>query len=80
MFFVNNDFYKPKKISSFADTIIIKYYSIMLKVFLFLSIPIAVGLVYLVKNKFNNNQKKYLQMGLWVFIALFSIPIIQLYI
>jgi len=44
----------------------------MLKVFLLLSIPIAVGLVYMVKNKFDDNQKKYLQMGLWVFIALFS--------
>ena len=44
----------------------------LLKIFLFLSIPIAVGLVYLVKVKFNDNQRKYLKWSLWVFIGLFS--------
>jgi hypothetical protein len=44
----------------------------LLKIFLFLSIPIAVGLVILVRSKFNDNQKKYLLYGLWVFILIFS--------
>lgn len=44
----------------------------LLKIFLFLSIPIAVGLVFLVRNKFNDNQKKYLKWSLWIFIVLFS--------
>ena len=44
----------------------------LLKIFLFLSIPIAVGLVYLVKTKFNDNQKKFLKWSLWIFIVLFG--------
>lgn len=44
----------------------------LLKIFLFLSIPITVGLVFLVKTKFNDNQKKFLLYGLWVFILTFS--------
>ena len=44
----------------------------LLKIFLFLSIPITVGLVYLVKAKINDNQKKFLLYGLWVFILTFS--------
>ena len=44
----------------------------LLKIFLFLSIPIAVGLVISVRSKFNDNQKKYLLYGLWVFILIFS--------
>ena len=44
----------------------------LLKIFLFLSIPITVGLVILVRTKINDNQKKFLLYGLWVFILTFS--------
>ena len=44
----------------------------LLKIFLFLSIPITVGLVILVRTKINDNQKKFLLYGLWVFILIFS--------
>ena len=44
----------------------------LLKIFLFLSIPITVGLVILVRSKFNDNQKKFLFYGLWIFILTFS--------
>ena len=44
----------------------------LLKLFLFLSIPITVGLVILVRTKINDNQKKFLLYGLWVFILIFS--------
>ena len=45
---------------------------LMVKIYLYLSIPIAVGLVILVRSKFNDNQKKFLLYSLWVFILIFS--------
>ena len=44
----------------------------LLKIFLFLSIPITIGLVILVRSKLDDNQKKFLLYGLWVFILIFT--------
>jgi len=44
----------------------------LLKIFLFLSIPITVGLVILVRSKLDDNKKKFLLYGLCVFILIFS--------
>ena len=44
----------------------------MMKIFLFLSIPIAVGIVLFIRTKMQDNQKPYILGALWTFILIFA--------
>lgn len=44
----------------------------MMKIFLFLSIPIAVGIVLFIRTKMQDNQKPYILGTLWTFILIFA--------
>ena len=44
----------------------------MMKIFLFLSIPIAVGVVLFIRTKMQDNQKPYILGTLWSFILIFA--------
>ena len=44
----------------------------MMKIFLFLSIPIAVGIVLFIRTKMQDNQKPYILGTLWIFILIFA--------
>ncbi len=44
----------------------------MLKIFLFLSIPITLSIVYFVRKKMKDNQRPYVLSGLWFLVLLFG--------
>ena len=44
----------------------------MMKIFLFLSVPIAVGIVLFIRTKMKDNQKPYILGALWIFILIFA--------
>ena len=44
----------------------------MMKIFLFLSIPIAVGIVLFIRTKMQDKQKPYILGALWTFILIFA--------
>ena len=44
----------------------------MMKIFLFLSIPMAVGIVLFIRTKMKDNQKPYILGALWIFILIFA--------